>query len=443
MAHERETWLNHGVAELLLRGRPVETADENAQAQADRLAGLLAEAARVGYAGRSEDGNGREGRDAGAGAGSGAATVLEPGELPGEAAALAAFRQAVGTVGRTAPRTPGRTDALTDTDTDADGIGTVRLAPEQRRRVGLPNFARPIRLGLAAAMAGCALSGVAAGAGYLYAPSAGESSPRPSNSVSGALTPEPLVSESPGTGVSSPPFPGESSGAGPDSVLPGATGTHPTEGTPGGPKGGEEAEKGPASGDGWNGKGHDKWYAKLVQACQEYRSGTIPPGKKKLLEDVAEGPEAVTRFCEELLKSGSGGDGHYEGAPGHGHGDDDGGGENGGSGGSGGGDGPQNGGPIDVGGSDGGTDGGGDGGTDGGGTDGGGTDGGGSDGGGTDGGSGQPSTGWPGGDYDETISLDPDPEAADQPPQLPVTPNAGTGSGTGPGPGPGTVQQVR
>ncbi|MFI6085913.1 hypothetical protein ACIBBB_34080 [Streptomyces sp. NPDC051217] len=414
MAHERETWLNHGVAELLLRGRPVETADEHAQAQADRLARVLAEAARV--ASPSEGGGDREGGDARAGVAAGS------GELPGEEAALAAFRQAVGTSGRTVAR-----NRVTDADADADGIGTVRLGPEQRRRVTLPSFGRPIRLGLAAAMAGCALSGVAAGAGYLYAPSAGESSPRPANSVSGAMTPEALVSESPSTGVSPPPLPGESSGSdGSGSVVPGATGTHSTAGTPGygGPKGGKDkGDKGQVAGDGWKSGDGEKRYAKLVQACHEYRNGTIAAGKKKLLEEVAKGPEGVTRFCDELLSSGSGGDGHYEGAPGHGDdggstggddGDDggSGGGDDGDDGGSGGGDGPQNGGPADGGGT------------------GGGTDGPGTDGGGTDGDSGQPSTGWPGGNYGETIGMDPDPEGTDLPPLLPVTPNEGTDAGT-------------
>ncbi|GGJ92817.1 hypothetical protein GCM10011583_25270 [Streptomyces camponoticapitis] len=431
MAHERETWLNHGVAELLLRGRPVETADEHAQAQADRLARVLAEAARVASPSPNEgDGGGdSEGRDTGAGA------AAASGELPGEAAALAAFRQAVGTGGAGRAVSRNRVTDTAGSTADTDGIGTVRLVPEQRRRVRLPSFGRPIRLGLAAAMAGCALSGVAAGAGYLYAPSAGESSPRPANSVSGAVTPEPLVSDSPSTGVSRPPPPGEPSGGdGAGSVVPGATGTHPTAGTAGdgGPKGDKgKGDKGQASGNGWKGGNGEKWYARLVQACHEYRDGTIAGGKKKLLEDVAKGPAGVTRFCDELLSGGSGGDGHYEGAPGHGHGDD-GGSTGGGDGGSGGGDGPQNGGPDDGGGSDGGTDGGGgDGGT---------------DGGGTGGGSGEPSTGWPGGDYGETIGMDPDPEGANLPPLLPVTPDAGTdsgadiGTGSDAGSGPGTDQ---
>ncbi|MFD3485080.1 hypothetical protein [Streptomyces sp. NPDC058665] len=394
MAHERETWLNHGVAELLLRGRPVETADEHAQAQADRLAGVLAEAV-----------------DGGADAGSG--------ELPGEAAALAAFRQAVGTAGRTVSRSKG---VVAASAADADGIGTVRLGPEPRR-VRLPSFGRPIRLGVAAAMAGCALSGVAAGAGYLYAPSAGESSPRPSNSASGAVTPEPLVSESPSPGVSRPPpLPGESPESDAGSVVPGATGSHSTAGAGGGPKGGQdkdESGKGRTSGDGWKSGDGEKWYAKLVQACQEYRNGTIAVGKKKQLEEAARGPAGVKRFCDGLLSGSSGGDGHYGGVPG-----DDGGGTGGddgddGGGGSGGGDGPQHGGPADGGGTDGGIGGGSDGGTDIGGTDVGGTDGG-----GTDGGSGPPPTDWPGGDSGDSG------ETVAPSSQPPVTPDDGTNSGT-------------
>lgn len=245
------------------------------------------------------------------------------------------------------------------------------------------------------------------------------------------MTPEPLVSESPSPGVSRPPpLPGESSQSDAGSVVPGATGSHSTAGAGGGPKGGQdknsdESGKGRTSGDGWKSGDGEKWYAQLVQACQEYRNGTIAVGKKKQLEEAAKGPAGVKRFCDGLLSGGSGGDGHYGGAPGHGDGGDDGGGtggddgdDDGGGGSGGGGDGPQHGGPADGGGTDGGIGGGSDGGTDSGGTDGGGTDGG-----GTDGGSGPPPTDWPGGDSGdsgETVA----------PSQPPVTPDDGANSGT-------------
>ncbi|MFI6690413.1 hypothetical protein ACIBLA_01375 [Streptomyces sp. NPDC050433] len=369
MAHERETWLDHGVAELLLRGRPVETADAHAQAQADRLARVLEDASRV----------------AGADAEAGARTAEPSAELPGEAAALAAFRQAVGTVGR-----PARTDAR------AAGIGTVRLDPESGG-ARLPSFGRPLRLGLAAAMAGCALSGVAAGAGYLYAPSAGESPPRPANSVSDAVTPEPLVSETPSNSLNSPPLPSDTAGDdGTDLVSPGASGSD--AGASGGATDKGKGGKDQSAGDGWKDGDGEKWYAKLVQACHEYRNGTIADSKKKLLEDAAKGPEGVSRFCGQLLNEDRGGDGHYEG--GHGEGGD-GGGDDDGTGGAGG-EGPQHGGPAE-GGTDGGTDGG--------------------SGGGTGGGSAGPPSEWPG-DGDTIEMTPPDTDEASTPPPLPATPDS-------------------
>ncbi|MGW6507984.1 hypothetical protein ACWGCP_10605, partial [Streptomyces niveus] len=263
MAHERETWLDHGVAELLLRGRPVGTTGEHAQAQADRLARALEEAVPVAYA--------------------------DSAELPGEAAALAAFRQSVGT-------TAGPAGARS-WDADDAGIGTVRLAPG-RRGIRLPSVGRPLRLGMAAAMAGCALSGVAAGAGFLYAPSAGESPPRPSNSISDALTPAPLVSESPSSSLNTPPLSSDP-GAGTDSDSPGAS----SEAMTGDPV--DKGRKSQGTGNGGKKSGGEKWYAKLVQACQEYRNGTISAGKRKLLEDAAKGPQGVNRLCNQLL-SGDG-----------------------------------------------------------------------------------------------------------------------------------------
>ncbi|MFD4700092.1 hypothetical protein [Streptomyces niveus] len=373
MAHERETWLDHGVAELLLRGRPVGTTGEHAQAQADRLARALEEAVPVAYA--------------------------DSAELPGEAAALAAFRQSVGT-------TAGPAGARS-WDADDAGIGTVRLAPE-RRGIRLPSVGRPLRLGMAAAMAGCALSGVAAGAGFLYAPSAGESPPRPSNSISDALTPAPLVSESPSGSLNTPPLSSDP-GAGTDSDSPGAS----SDAMTGDPV--DKGRKSQGTGNGWKKGGGEKWYAKLVQACQEYRNGSISAGKRKLLEDAAKGPQSVNRLCNQLLSGddrhdgaqGTGGSGGNGGGS-HGGGSNGGssGGGSGGSSGGGGVDGPQSSGPIE-----------------------GGTPsetGGGSDG---------PSSEWPGGEYGETIGMyPPESDASSLPPQLPASPGSETGSEASPAP---------
>ncbi|MEW1792692.1 hypothetical protein [Streptomyces niveus] len=363
MAHERETWLDHGVAELLLRGRPVGTTGEHAQAQADRLARALEEAVPVAYA--------------------------DSAELPGEAAALAAFRQSVGTAAGSA--------GARSWDADDAGIGTVRLAPG-RRGIRLPSVGRPLRLGMAAAMAGCALSGVAAGAGFLYAPSAGESPPQPSNSISDALTPAPLVSESPSSSLNTPPLSSDP-GAGRDSDSPGAS----SDAMTGDPV--DEGRKSQGTGNGWKKGGGEKWYAKLVQACQEYRNGTISAGKRKLLEDAAKGPQGVNRLCNQLLS----GDLRHDGAQGTG-------GSSGGSGGS------SNGG---------GSNGGGSGGSSGGSSGGGGVDGPQSSGpieGPVEGGTPSETGGGTGGEYGETIGMYPpesdEADASSLPPQLPASPGS-------------------
>ncbi|MGW8453694.1 hypothetical protein ACWGLO_19585 [Streptomyces niveus] len=371
MAHERETWLDHGVAELLLRGRPVGTTGEHAQAQADRLARALEEAVPVAYA--------------------------DSAELPGEAAALAAFRQSVGTAAGSA--------GARSWDADDAGIGTVRLAPG-RRGIRLPSVGRPLRLGMAAAMAGCALSGVAAGAGFLYAPSAGESPPQPSNSISDALTPAPLVSESPSSSLNTPPLTSDP-GAGRDSDSPGAS----SDAMTGDPV--DKGRKSQGTGNGWKKGGGEKWYAKLVQACQEYRNGTISAGKRKLLEDAAKGPQGVNRLCNQLLS----GDLRHDGAQGTG----------GSSGSSGGG----NGGSSNGGGSNGG----GSGGSSGGSSGGGGVDGPQSSGpiegpveGGTPSETGGGTGGGTGGEYGETIGMYPpesdEADASSLPPQLPASPGS-------------------
>ncbi|MEV8414523.1 hypothetical protein AB0P45_13005 [Streptomyces niveus] len=371
MAHERETWLDHGVAELLLRGRPVGTTGEHAQAQADRLARALEEAVPVAYA--------------------------DSAELPGEAAALAAFRQSVGTAAGPA--------GARSWDADDAGIGTVRLAPG-RRGIRLPSVGRPLRLGMAAAIAGCALSGVAAGAGFLYAPSAGESPPQPSNSISDALTPAPLVSESPSSSLNTPPLTSDP-GAGRDSDSPGAS----SDAMTGDPV--DKGRKSQGTGNGWKKGGGEKWYAKLVQACQEYRNGTISAGKRKLLEDAAKGPQGVNRLCNQLLS----GDLRHDGAQGTG----------GSSGSSGGG----NGGSSNGGGSNGG----GSGGSSGGSSGGGGVDGPQSSGpiegpveGGTPSETGGGTGGGTGGEYGETIGMYPpasdEADASSLPPQLPASPGS-------------------
>lgn len=198
MADEQFEWLDRQAAERMLRGEPVEASDEHARIQAARLSRALYEAGRnesPGYAG--------------------------DGEMPGEAAALAAFRKA-------------RADAAAPA---GEAVAAVRLAPSHRRPARRSRFGRPVRFGLAAAFAGCALGGaaVAATTGLLPSPFGGD--PLPASSVTAAATPEPLVSDSPtGGGAVAPPntsgspstplSPSPSDGSGaptPPSVAPTAT----------------------------------------------------------------------------------------------------------------------------------------------------------------------------------------------------------------------------
>lgn len=159
MADERYEWLDRKAAERLLRGEPVETRDEHARAQAARLSRALNDTGAAGGHDRAADG-----------------------EMPGEAAALAAFRKA--RAGAAAPA--------------GDSVGTVRLVSSPPPTLGT-RLARPMRFGLVAAVAGCALGGVAVAAGSGLLPSPFGGNPLPASTVSAAETPEPLASQEPPT----------------------------------------------------------------------------------------------------------------------------------------------------------------------------------------------------------------------------------------------------
>ncbi|MFF8842562.1 hypothetical protein ACF08N_07480 [Streptomyces sp. NPDC015127] len=257
MADERYEWLDRDAAEQLLRGEPVEATDEHARTQAARLFEVLDGAAGPGY--RYDDG-----------------------ELPGEAAAMAAFRKA-------------RADAAAPA---GDLFGTARLTRPAVPAFGL-RFGRPVRFGLAAAVAAFALGGVAvaAGTGVLPAPFGGDEHPLPESSVSVAQTPGPLTSETQGAtggastspGAGTPPAPPSLSGD-PSGSPSGPDGTASTGGTDGsqatpGAGGGRDAELRRTS----------------VEACKDYRNGTIAPERKERLDELANGADGVKRFCDRLL----------------------------------------------------------------------------------------------------------------------------------------------
>ncbi|MGW7464506.1 hypothetical protein ACWGJT_07325 [Streptomyces xantholiticus] len=270
MADERYEWLDRDAAERLLRGETVEAADERARTEAARLLAALESATDPGY--RYDDG-----------------------ELPGEAAAMAAFRKARADVAASAGTSP----------------GTVRVARADRTGRGT-GLVRPLRFGIAAALAGCAIGGVAVAAGSGVLPSFGDDGPAPASSVSAAATPEPVGSPTQSGG-----------GTGSHSRSPGAAGTPPAlppvgsatpspadtgKATPGGPVDDGRATPG---GDASARKGD--LYRKTVEACRDYRSGRIAEDRKRTLEAAAKGATRVERFCDELLGSGSG-DGAVGGA---------------------------------------------------------------------------------------------------------------------------------
>ncbi|MEU1277738.1 hypothetical protein [Streptomyces sp. NPDC005805] len=285
MADERYEWLDGNAAEHLLRGVPVEAADEHARLEAARLLAALESAAEPAYR-------------------------LDDGELPGEAAALAAFRKT---------RADGAAPA-------GDSLGTVtvtRPAPGVRR----VRFGGPLRFGLAAALAGCALGGVAvaAGTGVLPSPFRGDDHPLPASSISAAATPDPLSSRSPdgeaGSGVTTPPEAVTTSPAPPpDTRRPDEETPRPGATTP--PEREDDRDRATPSAPGTGpDQGADRW-RKAVEACQDYRSGRLAPERKQRLEDWAKGPERIKRFCDRLLTSGSTGSGGGFGSGGNSGGGD-------------------------------------------------------------------------------------------------------------------------
>ncbi|MER5501032.1 hypothetical protein ABT096_28010, partial [Streptomyces sp. NPDC002561] len=223
MADEQYEWLDKEVAEKLLRGEPVDPVGGHACTEAESLVAALDAAAR--------------------------AARPATGELPGEAAALAAFR----TARRSAPasaRARKRANAQAGgvesvaRQAGTDTLPMVRIRAASAASVGsgrnrISRWSRPVRFGLVASFAGCALGGVAvaAGTGMIPGPFGGRA-PVPATSVSAAATPEELGSrptggETPRTPPSAPergasePTPDSSA---PSGGRPGDTGAHRTEG---------------------------------------------------------------------------------------------------------------------------------------------------------------------------------------------------------------------
>ncbi|APE23502.1 MULTISPECIES: hypothetical protein [Streptomyces] len=291
MADERYQWLDQEAAERLLRGEPVDLADDLARSRAERLAEAL-DAARTP-----------------------AVPPAARAELPGEAAALAAFRKATAARADVTPLpAAGRTE-------HAD-LGRVRLAPVTARR---RRWGRSVRYGLAAAVAAVTVGGVAVAAGTGVLPMVGS---EPASSVTAGESAEPLVSEEPGirkdpetpptspggdgrtpgaspsagTGTTAPPT-GTPDGTGHDSTAPGTP--RPKGGTP---RAGETGETG--TGKGTGGTAGDptaqKSWEKAAAACRAYRLGKLDATGRKGLTSALRDGETLRRYCDRVLGGTSG-----------------------------------------------------------------------------------------------------------------------------------------
>ncbi|GAA3374677.1 hypothetical protein GCM10020367_39490 [Streptomyces sannanensis] len=228
MADERYEWLDEDAAERLLRGEPVEPVDDHARAQAERLSAAL---------------------------GSVSVRPHEQ-ELPGEAAALAAFRQV---------------------------RGAAHAAPRRRRL-------RPVRVGLVAAVVGCALGGVAVAAGtgvlQIPVPFSDRESPSPGASVSVAAPPGDAPSaESDGA---SPGIPSQDGGVTRETPGPSHSGSGTDD------ESGDGEEPGAESTD----EGMDR---AVRDACHDYRDGHVDSEGKRRLVDAADGMARIRRFCDQVL----------------------------------------------------------------------------------------------------------------------------------------------
>ncbi|MFI7411300.1 hypothetical protein ACIBU0_21805 [Streptomyces sp. NPDC049627] len=284
MADEQYRWLDRDTAERLLRGESLEAVDAADRDQAEQLAKTLE------------------------------ALTLEPplssAELPGEAAALAAFRAARADRDDVAMTVGHRSGSPASR---AGDVGLVRIGGPARaaRR---PRWGRPVRFGLAAALAVGMVGGVAvaAGTGVLRTPFGGDDPARPAASVSAAVPPErPLISPSPDLGARNEPTP---PGTSKNSPGPGA----PRGTAPGGSAGDRESA-------GEHGGKQSGGRRKSVSACRDMRDGKQLSGdRRRALESAAGSAARVWKYCTGVLTGagesttaqqdeGKGGDGKDEG----------------------------------------------------------------------------------------------------------------------------------
>ncbi|MEU3914063.1 hypothetical protein [Streptomyces sp. NPDC029721] len=307
MADEHKAWLDGATAEELLRGRAAGPAGPGADPRA------RAEAARL-----------RAALDA----------LTPPSadrELPGEAAALAAFRgahatRAAAAVPEPATTAAGRSGAPEEPLVDLAPIPVVRI-PAQRR------YGTPARFGLAAALAGVAVGGIAAvaGTGLLDRAVHLTAGPVPAVSVSAdsdrtpagetagptpvpQLRPTPeggggLASLSPGFslppdgGARTPLDSAPSLSLPPGAVTTPGTGGGGAAGTDGGTRNTFTDKNGGTQGGGDTGGkdrgGQDQDRPETL--CRDHRANRLAEDREQHLAKIAGGLAKVPRFCATLL----------------------------------------------------------------------------------------------------------------------------------------------
>ncbi|WP_415948142.1 hypothetical protein [Streptomyces sp. KLOTTS4A1] len=324
MADEDNRWLTKDAAERLLRGEPLDAVDGRRDGEAAQRAARLArtlDALRLeagagagasgeqsgavpgglsdGASGARADGAAGEPVGSVSGARSGSVHGELPGELPGEAAAVAAFRAAghgAAASGAAASAAAASGAAGAASDTPVMPVRTRKGAHAVPAGAGRL-WARPLRFGLAAALAVGAIGGVAvaAGTGVLPTPFGGDD-PGPAATVSAAATPpdapEPGVTSTDGArepsaatgGSSGPAEPGEGEG---DT-------TTDTDGS-----GGKDASSEDGKRQQW---AEGDSYDRTVEACRARVAGRpLDEELRKRLEKAADGAERVGRFCSDVL----------------------------------------------------------------------------------------------------------------------------------------------
>ncbi|MET9882221.1 hypothetical protein ABZZ20_03505 [Streptomyces sp. NPDC006430] len=293
MAYERNRWLDRAAAERVLRGGPVvPVGDRRAREAEARLRTALEALAEP----QSPAGV----------------------ELPGEAAAVAAFRAARGGAAHDGASEP------------AEVAGPVmELGPVVALTSPLPVSAsrrsRPVRFGLAAALAGVAVGGLAAaaGAGLLDRATHDTAGPAPAVSLS--------TDENPTSRDTAGPTPGREPRPTP---LRGGDGSSPTPGSSLAPGAQAGASQGSGTGGAGTGTGPGTWSGgaagttgtdgketfgggttelkdrqnrlKAVDLCKAYRSGQITSDRRDRLSKLADGLSRIPYYCETVLDRQSG-----------------------------------------------------------------------------------------------------------------------------------------